>query len=68
MGSHPVEAQQNWIQLLIIIADKSTETEHVITAPCTLQQPPQKTTSLSLLSMFINHSPRGETISTLSSV
>lgn len=39
MRSHPVETPQNWIQMLIIIADKSTEMEHVITAPCTLQLP-----------------------------
>ncbi len=39
MRSHPVETPQDWIQLLIIIADKSTETAHVIKTPCTLQLP-----------------------------
>lgn len=63
MRSH--ETPQDWIQLLIIIANKSTEAEHVITAPCTLQ-PPQKQPSL--ISMFISHSPLGETFLALSSV
>lgn len=34
MGPHPAGTSQDWIQLLIIKGDESTEAEHVITAPC----------------------------------